>query len=281
MNRTISNALWLLVVALPMMAQDFKSNFETMLVEINRSRYDRALTQLFPVQFALREKLEGKAPKLDAGLQARMRQMADPTAVLSSIAVLQTQIEARQYEDAAAQAMLIGFGLSGLWNEMPAYRRMDFYKADLDEAPAQQREMALRRYGYAAAEASEWEAVRKTAQELIRLSDNKTTRTIDAGAIRHSGLTLRGLAELGSGDTAAAEKTLLESMRVTSGLSIRDNGPSFRLAIALLDKGRRQAVDHFLVLVESSPWKQASKAAEWRKQVVAGEIPDFPRYGVN
>lgn len=274
--------MWkLLLLAMPLVAQDYTSNFDKMLFEINRTRYDKALTQLFPLQSAIRENLDGKPMKFDPSLRSRMSQMADTTAVLSTIALLQSQMAAKQYEDAQSHAMLIGMGLSGLWSKLPAYQRLNFAKQDLEEAPAHQKPLELRKLGYAAADAGEWDAAKKAAAELIAIVDKKDFMGPDPGTLKHSALTIRGLAELGLNDVSTAEKTLVESMKVRGESVMRMIGPSFRLANELLTKGRRTAVDQFLVLVGESVWRDSSKAEQWRKELAADKLPDLPRFSAN
>ncbi len=248
----------LLGCALVACAQEFDSNFETMLVEVNRSRYDKALVQLFPVQNEIRNALNGKFPAMDTGLRDRIVEMANPSAVLSTIALLRTLINAKKYEDANAQAFLLGIGLSGLWTQLPAYRKFDFAKQDFAEAPNAN---TLRMLGYAAVDAREWEAARKAYTELLATPK----------LAYQSALTIRGLVELGQGNLLAAEKTLIESAKFPIGAA----GPNLRLARALLDLDKRGVVDQFLAALEKSTWPQRSKAADWRKELAAGRRPDF------
>jgi hypothetical protein len=274
--------MWkLLLLAMPLMAQDLTTNFDKMLFEINRTRYDKALTQLFPVQRVILENLSGQRPKFDPSLQSRMNQMADTTAVLSTIALLRSQLDAKQFEEAQSHAMLVGMGLSGLWSKVPPYQRLNFAKQDVEEAAPHQKTLELRKLGYAAVDASEWDTAKKTAAELIAITSRKDFVGPDPGTLKHSALTIRGLAELGLSDVASAEKTLLESMKVQGESVMRLTGPSFRLANELLAKGRRRVVDQFLVLVSESVWRDSSKADEWRKELAADKMPDLPRFSPN
>jgi len=226
----------------------------------------------------LREKTGGKFPELDAGERSRMREMDNTSAVLSTIALLRSQVESKNYEPASVQAMLVGMGLSGLWMRVPAYQKLNFAKEDLAADDPPLRDGALKKLGYAAIDASEWELAKKTAAELLASTEKKPYIGLDPGALRHSALTIRGLAELGQGSLVVAEKTLVDSMKVRGEIMIRNNGPNFRLAKDLLAKGRKQAVDQFLVLVGESVWRDSAKAAEWRKDLAAGKEIDFGRY---
>jgi hypothetical protein len=270
--------VFLFLFAMPLLAQDLDSNFEKMLSELNRNRFDKALVNLFPIQSMLREKTGGKFPELDAGERSRMREMDDAGAVLSTIALLRSQVESKNYEPASVQAMLVGMGLSGLWMRVPAYKKLNFAKEDLEAAPPPLRDAELKKVGYAAIDASEWELAKKTAADLIASTEKKSSSGLDLGALRHSALTIRGLAELGQGNLAAAEKSLVDSMKVKGEMMLRNSGPNFRLAEELLAKGRKQAVDQFLVLVGESVWRDSAKAAEWRKDLAAGKEVDFGRY---
>lgn len=263
---------------LPLLGQDFDSNFEKMITEINRGRFDKAMMQLFPVQSGIRAKTDGKPPQMDPGLMARMREMDNTGAVLSTIALVRSQIEAKNFEDAGLHSMLLGMGLSGLWNKVPAFKKLDYAKQDLEESPPRQRELDLRKLGYAAVDANEWALARKTATEIIQIADGKDYMGPDPGAAKHSALTIRGLAELGMGDLLAAEKSMLDSMKVRTESGMRLMGPNFRLARALLAKGRKQSVDQFLALVAESSWRDSSKVEQWRKDLAAGKEPDLPRY---
>lgn len=252
--------------------QDLAGNFDRMVVEINRNRFDRALQELFPVQSLLRDKTEGKYPPLDAGMRSRMRSMGSPTAVLSAVALLRSQIASENFEEANVQALFAGLGLSALWAEMPPYWKLNFAKEDLAAAPPAEQSAAKKKLGYAAIDAKEWALALETAKDLAR----------QEGAIRHSALTIRGLAELGTGNPAAAERTLLESMRNQASLEMRDGGPNFRLAEELLQRGRKEIIDRFLALVAASSWKDSSKAGEWQKDLAAGREIDFGRWnGMN
>jgi hypothetical protein len=270
--------VFLFLLAMPLLAQDLDSNFDKMLTELNRNRFDKALVNLFPIQSMLREKTGGKFPELDAGERSRMREMDNTSAVLSTIALLRSQVDSKNYETASVQAMLVGMGLSGLWMRVPPYQKLNFAKEDVEAAAPPLKDGELKKLGYAAIDASEWELAKKTAAELIASTDKKPYAGLDPGALRHSALTIRGLAELGQGNVVAAEKSLVESMRVRGEMMIRNSGPNFRLANDLLAKGRKQAVDQFLILVGESVWRDSAKAAEWRKDLAAGKEIDFGRY---
>ena len=248
----------LILCASALSAQEFNPNFDTMLVEVNRSRFDKALVQLFPVQNEIRLQLKNKFPPLDAGLRGRIKEMANASAVLSTVALLRARMTARDYEDANAQAFLLGIGLSGLWATVPAYRKLDYARQDYSDTPDAN---TLRLLGYAAIDALEWATARKASAALLA----------NPKASRQSALTIRGLAELGQGQTAAAEKTLLESAKLPAGAA----GPNLRLVRALFDLNKRAAVDQFLALLEQSVWAQSSKATDWRKDLAAGRTPDF------
>lgn len=241
-----------------------------MLAEVNRSRFDKALQQLFPVQRTIMEKSGGQRAPFDAGLRSRMSEMGNLTAVTSTIALLRSQVEKEQWLDAGTQALLLGLGLSRLWSEVPAYKKLDFAKEDLAAAPDHLKEMELRKLGFAACDAREFTIARDVASQLLQRSSAKDYRGMDPGHLRHVALTLRGLIELESGETAAAEKTLLESMTPRMESAMRTMGPNFRLAQALLNKGRQQPVDQFLALVAESIWRDSSRAADWRKEIAAG-----------
>jgi hypothetical protein len=172
-------------------------------------------------------------------------------------------------------------GLSGLWNKVPPFQRLNFAKQDLEAALPHQKPLELKKVGYAAVDASEWDTAKKTAAELIAIASKKDFMGPDPGTLKHSALTIRGLAELGLSDVASAEKTLVESMKVQGESVMRMIGPSFRLANELLAKGRRSAVDQFLVLVSESVWRDSSKADQWRKELAADKIPDMPRFSAN
>jgi hypothetical protein len=266
------------LLLLTVYGQEFDSNFEKMITEVNRGRFDKAMQQLFPVQAGIRAQTDGKPPQMDAGLMARAREMDNTGAVLSTLALVRSQITAKNYEEAALHSMLLGMGLSGLWNKVPAYKKLDYAKQDLEESPPHQRELELRKLGYAAVDANEWDLARKTATEIIRIADSKDYMGPDPGAAKHSALTLRGLAELATGDLVSAEKSLLASMKVQTESGMRIMGPNFRLARALLSKGRKQSVDQFLALVAESSWRDSSKAEQWRKDLAAGKEPELPRY---
>lgn len=248
----------LLLCALGVRAQEFDGNFETMLIEVNHSRFDKALVQLFPVQNEIRNALNGKFPPMDAGLRNRIVEMANPSAVLSTIALLRTLVNAKKYEDANAQAFLLGIGLSGLWAQAPAYRKLDYAKQDYADTPNAN---TLRLLGYAAVDAREWAAARKAYTDLIATPK----------APYQSALTIRGLVELGQGNLLAAEKTLIESAKFPAG----PTGPNLRLVRSLLDLDKRGVVDQFLAALEKSTWAQSSKATDWRKELAAGRRPDF------
>lgn len=270
-----------LMVALPLMAQESDVNFDKILTEINRGRFDKALTQLFPVQSMIRENLNGKQPKMHAGLVARMMDVGRTSAVLSTIALVRSQVLSENFEEASVHAMLIGMGLSGLWTRVPAYQKLNFAKQDVEEAKGPMKDPELRKLGYAAAEASEWDTARKAAAELMGSTEKKDFMDLDPGTLRHSALAIRGLCELGQGDILAAEKTMIDSMKVRGENSMRMMGPSFRLANALLANGRKQSVSMFLQLVAESNWRDSGKAEQWEKDLAACKEPELPRFSAN
>lgn len=268
-----------MLLMLFLFAQNFDSNYRQTLIEINSGRYDKALRQLLPMQVMLREKTAGKFPAMDLDI---VNQMETPGAVLGKFALFQVQLQDEQFEEANATGMLVGLGLSRLWARTPAYQKLDFARQDLAAATPLSRDEGLKGVGYAAVDAGEWELARKTAMELLASSDKKELQKLPSGAIRHSALTIQGLAQLGMNDVSGAEKSLIASMKVRGETSMQNAGPNFRLAIELIDKGRIQAVDQFLVLVGNSVWRGASKAAEWRKDLAAGKEIALPKYsGVN
>ncbi len=271
--------LLLMLLALPLVAQNFSLNYDQTIVEINSGRYDKALRQLLPVQVMIREKTAGKFPAMDLDI---VNQMDTAGAVLGKFALFQVQLQQEQYEEANATGMLIGLGLSRLWAKVPAYQKLDFAKQDLVVATPQLRDQGLKTVGYAAIDAGDWELASKTALELIASVDKKEQRGMPSGASRHSAITVQGLAQLGMNNIAGAEKSLIASMKVPGETALRNAGPNFRLAIELLAKGKIQVVDQFLVLVGSSVWRESSKAAEWRKDLAAGKEVLLPKYnGVN
>jgi len=85
------------------------------------------------------------------------------------------------------------------------------------------------------------------------------------------------LAQLGEGDVAGAEKSLIDSAKVPGERDMRLDGPNFQLATGLRDAGRNNTVDQFLELLETTNWAQSEKAAGWRKDLAAGKRPDFGR----
>lgn len=270
---------WLVMAMLVMPAagQELDDNFEKMLTEVNRGRFDRALTNLFPVQGMLYQQLNGKYPKMDAGQQSRMGQMRDTTAVLSTIAILRANIESKKYEEAMVDAVLVGLGLTGLWMELPPYQKLNYAKQDLAEATPRERNPLLKRQGWAAYEAGEYALARETARELIQYSGRQDLPEAEAASLLHAGITIRGLAELGSGNVAAAEKSMIESMTAKGGGVARVASPNTILARLLLDQGRKASVDAYLKLLEESVSKDSSKAAEWRKALAEGKDVDLPR----
>jgi hypothetical protein len=259
--------LWLWASLLA--GQSFDGNFDRMVLEINRYRFDRALEELLPVQAHLREKSGGKLPDMDAGLVSRMREMGSPPAVLSAVALLRRHLEREEFAEAHFQAVLAGLGLSALWSEMPAFRRLDFLREDLRAAHGASALALRKKVGYVAVEAREWDLALQLAKDL------------EAEA-KHTSWTIRGLVALARGDEGAAERALLESMKGVTGLAMRDGGPNFLLASQLLQIGKKQVVGEFLKLVEGSVWRNSQRAAEWRTQLEAGQEVDFGRWnGVN
>jgi hypothetical protein len=259
--------LWLWASLLA--GQSFDSNFDRMVQEINRYRFDRALEELLPVQGHLREKSGGKLPEMDAGLVSRMREMGSPPAVLSAVALLRRHVEREEYAEAHFQAILAGLGLSALWSEMPAFRRLDFLREDLRAAQGAAALALRKKVGYVAVEAREWDLALELAKGL------------EAEA-KHTSWTIRGLVALAGGDEGAAEKALLESMKGVTGLAMRDGGPNLLLANQMLQFGKKQVVGEFLKLVEASVWRNSQQAMEWRTQLEAGKEVDFGRWnGVN
>ncbi len=255
------------VVAMTCLAAQAQ-DFDRLLAELNRGRYDKALEELFPAQQLIREKAAGKTPKLDAGQIAQMREMRSPAAVTTMVALLRSQIEREDFESAMVSGMLAGLGLAGLWTEVPAYRKLDYARKDLEAAPAERRAFFERKVGFAAVAAGEFTQAAATAKQLIERAKSSYER--------HSALTLKGLTELGAGNLGGAESALLESMRVPGDLQLRDLGPDFRLAQALAEKGRTAVVGEFLNLAEKAVWKQASKVAGLRRQIEGNEPPDWP-----
>ena len=267
--------LLLLLLALPMMAQDLDADFAKAIEEINQGRFDRAAVKLSPVQSLIYQKNGGKFPTFDARMRSRMNEMGTTAAVLTTIALLKSQMEAKNFEEAEPQMRLVNAGLSRLWFQVPANQKLNYAKQDIEGANAWIKDGLVRKLGYAAVDVGEWETAKEAANEMIVMSEQKDYRGLDPGMLKHSALTIRGLVEFGLSDMAAADKTLVESMRVRGEMIMRSSGPSFRLAQLLLKNGRKQAVDEFLVLVGESVWRESSKVADWRKELAAGKVPNF------
>ena len=267
--------LLLLLLALPMMAQDFEADFAKIVTEINQGRFDKSALSLAPVENVLNQKNGGKFPPLDAEMQSRLREMGNTAAVLNAIVLLKSHLEAKTFADADVQLTLVRRGLGRLWFQVPANQKLNYAKQDVEGAEPWMKEGLVRKLGYAAVDMGEWETAKKAATEMIVMSEQKDYRGSDPGMLKHSALTIRGLVEFGLSDMAAADKTLVESMRVRGEMVMRSSGPSFRLAQLMLKNGRKQAVDEFLVLVGESVWRESSKAADWRKELAAGKVPNF------
>ncbi len=267
--------LLLLLLALPMMAQDLDADFAKAIEEINQGRFDRAAVKLSPVQSLIYQKNGGKFPTFDARMRSRMNEMGTTAAVLTTIALLKSQMEAKNFEEAGTQMTLVSMGLARLWSQVPANQKLNYAKQDIEGADVWMKEGLTRKLGYAAVDVGEWETAKKAATEMIVMSEQKDYRGSDPGMLKHSALTFRGLAEFGLSVMAAADKTLVVSMRVRGEMVMRSWGPSFRLAQLILKNGRKQAVDEFLVLVGESVWRESSKAADWRKELAAGKVPNF------
>ena len=273
--------LLLLLLALPMVAQDLDADFAKIVAEINQGRFDRARSQLSSVYMVIRQKTGGKSTPMDANTQSRMRETGTVATVLNAIALLKSQMDSKNYADASAQEVLVGYWLGRLWFQVPASQKLNYAKKDIEGAEPWMKEGLMQKLGYGAVDVREWATAKQAATEMIVMSEQKDYRGADPGALKHSALTIRGLAEFGLGDVATAEKTLVESMRVRGEMIMRGSGPSFTLAQLLLKNGRRQAVDEFLVLVGESVWRESSKAADWRKDLAAGKEPNFGFWSIN
>lgn len=270
-------AIAFLLALVPVMGQEFEPKFDRMITEINRGRFDKALNETFPIQTEIRKRAT-VAPALDAGLRQRMNEMNNTTAVISAIALLRRQVAEEKWDDAQISSFFVGMGLSRLWSDLPAHQRLNFAQEDLKEGKPGSREMDLRRVGFTAVEAEDWDAAKSSVAALLALVDQRGGT--DPGMLYQATLTLRGLLELHNGDVPAAERSLVDSMKVPGEIGMRTLGPNFKLAIALLERNRRQPVDQFLALVQGSTWREASRAADWRKQLAAGEPVLMPRHNM-
>ena len=106
--------------------------------------------------------------------------------------------------------------------------------------------LQISRLGYAAADALEWETARTLAAEMIASSQDRTNRDIDPSTHRHTAYTILGLAQLGQGDVAGAEKSLIDSAKVPGGATCAWMAQTSKLATELLDAGRNYRVDQLL-----------------------------------
>ena len=169
--------LLLLLLALPMMAQDLDADFAKAIEEINQGRFDRAAVKLSPVQSLIYQKNGGKFPTFDVRMQSRMQEMGTTAAVLTTIALLKSQMEAKNFEEAGTQMTLVSMGLARLWSQVPANQKLNYAKQEIEGADVWMKEGLTRKLGYAAVDVGEWETAKKADRKSTRLNSSHERRS--------------------------------------------------------------------------------------------------------
>ena len=127
----------------------------------------------------------------------------------------------------------------------------------------------------ASVDVGDYEKAKRYADELLRLSHGLFPKERpDADGIHKGNLVLGRLA-LRAGNAEESKAYLLESARVEGSPALDSFGPNMTLARELLDRGEREAVLEYFDLCEKFWEHGRDKLATWRKQVEAGEVPDF------
>ena len=127
----------------------------------------------------------------------------------------------------------------------------------------------------ASVDVGDYGKARRYADELLRLSHDLFPKDKpDADGIHKGNLVLGRLA-LRAGNAPEAKAYLLESARVGGSPALDSFGPNMILAKELLDRGEREVVLEYFDLCGKFWEHGRDRLAEWKKQVEAGEIPDF------
>lgn len=146
-----------------------------------------------------------------------------------------------------------------------------YEKADSLPKPKDEKDDRLEDLAVAALEAGDDAKAERYARQLLKsVSDPKDD---EYGKAIHKGNTILGRLALKHGDLAMAKSCLLKSGKVPGSGSLDSFGPNMSLAAELLKRGQKDVVLQYFDLCAKF-WKD-EKLAQWRKQVQAGQAPDF------
>lgn len=126
-----------------------------------------------------------------------------------------------------------------------------------------------------ALEAGDLKKAESYANQL--LSDAAKGEAMGRTDLSHNAHLVLGRIALQRGDMPLAKRELIAAGEVEGSPVLNSFGPGMSLARELLDKGERDVVIEYLVLV-SSFWK-SDRLKQWTATVRAGDVPDFGANG--
>jgi hypothetical protein len=136
---------------------------------------------------------------------------------------------------------------------------------------------ALPQLAKAAFDAREFEEARNFARELLSSAASSDLPEFfrNGGNAVHHGNLILGRVALQSGDLIQARERLIAAGRTSGSPQLNSFGPNMAPARELLERGERGAVLEFFDLCEKF-WQHGSdRLGEWKRQVNAGEVPEF------
>ncbi len=126
----------------------------------------------------------------------------------------------------------------------------------------------------AAFQAGELEKASSYAEESLRLAERYQDSWNYGNAVHHGHLIL-GHAALDRGDVAGAIQELLAAGATPGSPQLDSFGPQMSLAKRLLERGEREAVLSYFEECRRF-WKlHLDRLDQWKRQVEAGEMPEF------
>lgn len=255
-------------------ANQANEKFDEMVAQIGAGRFDKAGLALSRIQAAIRAETE---QKFSPTVFERARQIQDGVGLMSTLALLRSQYETKNWVAASESATMLGFGLASLWMKTDPNKRFEILAEDFNNTRDLQKDFTRSAILTTAVEAKRWDDAEVYAREVLRAAD-KNEIVMDAGRYRHLAYTVAGLAAMAKGKQKEAAEALLASAKVQTEQILRTLGPNTRLAEALLAAGDKATVLAYLDLLGNWNWRDSGRLAEWKQQITAGKTPDFSRY---
>jgi hypothetical protein len=228
-----------------------------------------------------------------AAEEAKWRRQAEREALLAGLTL---------HANGADMDQLVTSSMPGMMREQYFQRRVEHWTNALSVAQSalegynddrEIRMMALQIMGaHARARFKAGHTAEAREAAIEWLSESTDTNAWYHGNVVHDANVLLGRIALGEGSPAAAGEYLLQAGETPGSPQLNSFGPDLSLARELLESGSSEVVLNYLDRVEefwgrryggegtdvTDESKNAGRLEKWRKEIVAGRIPEDPKW---